>query len=69
MDAAQHLVKLKPIAIELVDATMIGLAREIPMFRPTLEAFLKGEPGGPAAGGIRRGRGGERAAAEAVCPN
>ena len=35
MDAAQHLVKLKPIAIELVDATMIGLAREIPMFRPT----------------------------------
>jgi FAD/FMN-containing dehydrogenase/Fe-S oxidoreductase len=44
MDAAQHLVKLKPIAIELVDATMIGLAREIPMFRPTLEAFVKGEP-------------------------
>jgi FAD/FMN-containing dehydrogenase/Fe-S oxidoreductase len=44
MNAAQHLVKLKPIAIELVDATMIGLAREIPMFRPTLEAFVKGEP-------------------------
>ena len=44
MDAAQHLVKLKPIAIELVDATMIGLAREIPMFSPTLEAFLKGAP-------------------------
>jgi FAD/FMN-containing dehydrogenase/Fe-S oxidoreductase len=44
MDAAQHLVKLKPIAIELVDATMIGLAREIPMFRPTLESILKGDP-------------------------
>jgi FAD/FMN-containing dehydrogenase/Fe-S oxidoreductase len=44
MDAAQHLVKLKPIAIELVDATMIGLAREIPMFRPTLESVVKGEP-------------------------
>ena len=44
MDAAQHLVKLKPIAIELVDATMIGLASEIAMFRPTLDAFLKGRP-------------------------
>lgn len=44
MDAAQHLVKLKPIAVELVDRTMIELAREIAMFRPTLEAFVKGEP-------------------------
>src|SRR5579871_5893753 len=37
MDAAQHIVRLKPIAVELVDRTMIGLAREIGMFRPTLE--------------------------------
>jgi len=44
MDAAQHLVKLKPIAVELVDATMIELAREIAMFKPTLEAILQGEP-------------------------
>jgi FAD/FMN-containing dehydrogenase/Fe-S oxidoreductase len=44
MDAAQHLVRLKPIAIELVDATMIRLAGEIAMFRPTLEAVVKGEP-------------------------
>ncbi|WP_342236676.1 FAD-binding and (Fe-S)-binding domain-containing protein [Inquilinus sp. OTU3971] len=44
MDAAQHLVKLKPIAIELVDATMIALASEIAMFRPTLDALLRGEP-------------------------
>jgi FAD/FMN-containing dehydrogenase/Fe-S oxidoreductase len=44
MDAAQHLVKLKPIAVELVDATMIALAREIAIFRPTLEAFVKGDP-------------------------
>jgi FAD/FMN-containing dehydrogenase/Fe-S oxidoreductase len=44
MDAAQHIVKLAPIAVELVDATMIGLAREIDMFRPTLEAFVRGEP-------------------------
>ena len=44
MDAAQHLVKLKPIAVELVDATMIALAGEIAMFRPTLDAMLRGEP-------------------------
>ena len=44
MDAAQHLVRLKPIAIELVDATMIALAGEIAMFRPTLDAMLSGEP-------------------------
>ncbi len=44
MDAAQHLVKLKPIAVELVDETMIALAREIAMFRPTLEAFVQGKP-------------------------
>jgi FAD/FMN-containing dehydrogenase/Fe-S oxidoreductase len=44
MDAAQHLVALKPIAVELVDATMLSLAGEIAMFRPTLERFVKGEP-------------------------
>jgi FAD/FMN-containing dehydrogenase/Fe-S oxidoreductase len=44
MAAAQHIVKLGPIAVELVDATMIGLAREIAMFRPTLEAFVRGQP-------------------------
>lgn len=44
MDAAQHLVKLKPIAVELVDATMIELAGKIAMFRPTLEAVVRGEP-------------------------
>jgi FAD/FMN-containing dehydrogenase/Fe-S oxidoreductase len=44
MDAAQHLVKLAPIAVELVDRTMIELAREIAMFRPTLEQFVRGTP-------------------------
>jgi FAD/FMN-containing dehydrogenase/Fe-S oxidoreductase len=44
MDAAQHLVKLKPVAIELIDSTMIELARDIAMFRPTLEQFVKGAP-------------------------
>jgi FAD/FMN-containing dehydrogenase/Fe-S oxidoreductase len=44
MDAAQHLVTLKPIAVELVDRTMIGLARDIAMFRPTVERVVKGDP-------------------------
>jgi FAD/FMN-containing dehydrogenase/Fe-S oxidoreductase len=44
MDAAQHLVKLKPIAVELVDSTMIALGRDISMFRPTIEAVVRGEP-------------------------
>ncbi len=44
MDAAQHLVRLGPIAVELVDDTMIALAREIAMFRPTLERFVRGAP-------------------------
>jgi FAD/FMN-containing dehydrogenase/Fe-S oxidoreductase len=44
MDAAQHIVKLGPIAVELIDRTMIGLARDIAMFRPTVEQFVRGEP-------------------------
>ncbi|HEY0219322.1 MAG TPA: FAD-linked oxidase C-terminal domain-containing protein [Afipia sp.] len=44
MDAAQHLVTLKPIAVELVDSTMVGLGRDIAMFRPTIEAVVRGEP-------------------------
>ena len=44
MNAAQHLVKLRPIAVELIDKTMLDLARAIPMFRPTLEKFVREEP-------------------------
>ena len=44
MDAAQHLVKLRPQGVELVDATMIALARDIPMFRKTIEEFVTGKP-------------------------
>ena len=44
MDAAQHIVKLGPCAVELVDRTMIDLARAIPAFAPTLEAFVRGKP-------------------------
>src|ERR1700760_1711798 len=44
MDAAQHLVKLKPIAVELVDRTMIALGREIAMFQPIIGAAVRGDP-------------------------
>ncbi len=44
MDSAQHIVKLDPSAVELVDRTMIDLSREIPMFRATVDGFVRGEP-------------------------
>ncbi len=44
MDSAQHIVKLGPSAVELVDRTMIDLARDIGAFRKTVEAVIKGEP-------------------------
>ncbi|MEM1238192.1 MAG: FAD-linked oxidase C-terminal domain-containing protein, partial [Pseudomonadota bacterium] len=44
MEAAQHLVKLKPTQVELVDRTMLNLARDIPIFVPTLDAFVNGDP-------------------------
>jgi len=44
MDSAQHIVKLDPSAVELVDRTMIDLSREIPLFRATVDRFVQGEP-------------------------
>ena len=44
MDAAQHLVKLGPIAVELVDRTMLSLGREIPMFQPIIATAVRGDP-------------------------
>jgi FAD/FMN-containing dehydrogenase/Fe-S oxidoreductase len=44
MDATQHLVALNPLSVELVDNTMIGLSRQIPLFRRTIEAFVEGDP-------------------------
>jgi Fe-S oxidoreductase/FAD/FMN-containing dehydrogenase len=44
MNSAQHIVRLRPIAVELVDATMIALGRDIAMFRPLIERVVKGEP-------------------------
>jgi FAD/FMN-containing dehydrogenase/Fe-S oxidoreductase len=44
MDAVQHIVKLGPIAVELIDRTMLELARDIALFRPTLDAFVRDAP-------------------------
>ncbi|MDP1536656.1 MAG: FAD-linked oxidase C-terminal domain-containing protein [Burkholderiales bacterium] len=44
MEAPQHIVKLKPAAVELVDNTMIALARSNPAFRPIVDQCVKGEP-------------------------
>ena len=44
MDAAQHLVTLEPTQVELVDETMIALARDIPIFKPVIERFVVGNP-------------------------
>jgi FAD/FMN-containing dehydrogenase/Fe-S oxidoreductase len=44
MDAAQHIVKLGPTAVELVDRTMIELSQSNPAFRPTIQTALIGQP-------------------------
>ena len=44
MEAAQHIVKLGPSAVELVDRTMLNLSRGIAIYRKTVDAFLQGEP-------------------------
>jgi len=44
MEAPRHIVKLAPVAVELVDRTMIGLARGNPAFRATVERCIKGDP-------------------------
>jgi len=44
MDSTQHIVNLNPSAVELVDRTMIDLARDIPIFAETVNQFVRGEP-------------------------
>ncbi|MBS0449837.1 MAG: FAD-binding protein [Proteobacteria bacterium] len=44
MESAQHIVKLGPSAVELVDRTMIELSLANPAFRPTIETALIGRP-------------------------
>ena len=44
MELTQHIVKLDPSAVELVDRTMIDLARHNPSFQPIIDAALIGAP-------------------------
>jgi FAD/FMN-containing dehydrogenase/Fe-S oxidoreductase len=44
MALTQHIVKLDPDAVELVDRTMIDLARDIPQYRGIVARFIRGEP-------------------------
>jgi FAD/FMN-containing dehydrogenase/Fe-S oxidoreductase len=44
MESTQHIVRLRPAAVELVDRTMIELSREIAQFRDTVAKFIRGEP-------------------------
>ena len=44
MQAPQHIVKLAPVAVELVDRTMLELARGNAAFKPVVGRFLKGDP-------------------------
>ena len=44
MQAPLHIVKLAPTAVELVDRTMIELARGNAAFKPIVNRFLKGDP-------------------------
>src|SRR6516165_5457615 len=44
MAATQKIVELGPSAVELVDRTMSELSRDIPLFRPVVDRFVRGEP-------------------------
>jgi FAD/FMN-containing dehydrogenase/Fe-S oxidoreductase len=44
MNAAQHLVTLGPIAVEAIDKTMLDLARAIPLYRDSIEKFVREDP-------------------------
>lgn len=44
MEAAQHIVRLAPTAVELIDDTMLDLAQKIAVFQPVLRRFVRGEP-------------------------
>ena len=44
MDLTQHIVRLGPTAVELVDRTLVGLARENPAFEKIVNAVIRGDP-------------------------
>jgi FAD/FMN-containing dehydrogenase/Fe-S oxidoreductase len=45
MQATRQIVQLQPVAVELVDRTLITLARDNPEFSAKIGSFLRGEPG------------------------
>ncbi len=45
MRSTEALVALDPVAVELVDRTMIELSREIAAFAPIMAKYVRGEPG------------------------
>ena len=45
MDMTRHIVTLGPAAVELVDRTMLDLARGIAVFQATIARYVKGNPG------------------------
>ncbi len=49
MDAAQHLVKLKPIAVELVDSTLLGAGERDPDVPGDAQAVRAGQAGSDPA--------------------
>src|SRR2546421_6631626 len=44
MEATRFIVELRPSAEQLVDRTMLDLARQLPVFRATLDRHVKGAP-------------------------
>ena len=44
MEVTRFIVELGPSAVELVDRTMLDLARQLPVFRATLDRHVKGAP-------------------------
>src|SRR5262249_14756569 len=44
IEAPAHVLRLGPIAVELIDRTMLGLARAIEMFQPTIASVVRGDP-------------------------
>ncbi len=44
MVATPQLVSLGPVAVELVDRTIIEVSRQMPEFAPTMQRYVRGEP-------------------------
>jgi FAD/FMN-containing dehydrogenase/Fe-S oxidoreductase len=44
MEATRHVVGLAPAAVELVDRTLLDLARDIPLYQATIAEAVRGQP-------------------------